>query len=237
MVALSTSSAMGSVALLENGATVVERVFPSGILHGQALVPSLQKLFAQQGWLPRGFDAVAVDVGPGSYTGCRVGLSAAKLLANDLSVPIVGISSLVAIAWQAVRQNENAQQKATTVAAVLDARRDRVYGALYAVAGTGVVPLRPPCIAQANAWVRDVTAEIWAGEALAHSPALAGLPERRRAPQETWLPRAGSIALLGRARLARGERDDPYRIEPLYLQPTEAEARFGEAKISREAPR
>lgn len=223
-VAISTSSDTGSAALREDGRVLAEREFPSGILHGQALLPALQGLFSDAGWSRTGFDVVGVDIGPGSYTGCRIGIAAAKILARETKAALVGVPSLAAIALSA------AGGQAATVAAALDARRGRLYAALYRVDGAApdpAVPLIPPSVETARVWTAAVKGQagLWAGNALAVHPDLfAGFS---RAPESTWKPRAGSVAALAEARLSRGERDDPYLLEPLYLALTEAEERFG----------
>lgn len=216
IVAFSTSSRTGSVALWKDGRVLAERTFPSGILHGQALLPVLAELLGSQGWGPRGFDRVAVDIGPGSYTGCRVGLAAAKVLARETGAGLAGVSSLAAVAWQA----GEGVARGVQVAAALDARRERVYAALYVVSET-VDPLIPPAVVPASLWAEQTPADLWAGDALPAYPGIFGrLP---RAPETAWRPRAGSVAHLaaGTDRL-----DDPYALAPLYLAPTEAEERF-----------
>ncbi len=225
-VAISTSSDAGSVAIREDGRILAGREFPSGILHGQALLPAIADLFAAAGWKPAGFDVVAVDIGPGSYTGCRIGIMAAKILARETGAALIGIPSLAAIAFQA------AAGRPAAVAVSLDARRGRVYAALYRIdpaAPDPAIPLVSPSIETASAWaeISQGRAEIRAGNALAACPDLfADLPS---APQALWRPGAGAVGALAEARHARGESDDPYRLEPLYLARTEAEEKFGAA--------
>lgn len=218
IVALSTSSGTGSVALWRDGRILAERTFPSGILHGQALLPSLAGLFEEQGWGRREFDRVAVDVGPGSYTGCRVGLAAAKVLAREARAGLTGVPSLAAVAWQAEAA------RGARVSVVLNARRERAYAALYLVSATAE-PLVPPAVVPVSLWAKETSADLWTGDALAAYPGIfAGLP---RAPEAAWRPRAGSVAHLA---AATDRQDDPYALAPLYLAPTEAEEKFGAAR-------
>lgn len=229
LAALSTSTSVGSVALWEDGRVVGASSFASGILHGRALLPALEALFRERGWKPADARAVAVDIGPGSYTGVRIGLAAAKVIAHGTGAVLVGISALEAAAHQALA----AVPSAPTVAVVFDARRGRVYGGLFARGAGRPARLRGPVLEAAGAWA-EARAALWAGDALSVQPHLfAGLP---RAPEETWTPAASAVAFLGAARAARGERDDPYRTEPLYLKAAEAEERLADRRSS-EAPR
>lgn len=224
LVAICTSSGIGSVALSEAGRVVAKRSFASGMIHGRALLPALADLLGERGWSPKGIEAVAVDVGPGSYTGCRVGVMAAKILARETGARLVGVPSLAAIAW-----GLRAGSAGGRVAVALDARRSRVYGGLYRVDGGSAASLRGPEVAPARGWGAEVGAQgpgiLWAGDALAAYPDA--FPATPRAPAERWAPDASAVAALGGERLSRGEGDDPYRLEPLYLEPTEAERKLG----------
>src|SRR5262245_281539 len=102
VLAIETSSAQGSLALLEGPALLEETVFPEGLVHGRELTVHLESLMARLGLAPRSIQAIAVGVGPGSYTGIRVGVTAAKTLALALRVPLLARSSLEVIASAAL---------------------------------------------------------------------------------------------------------------------------------------
>ncbi len=122
ILAIDTTTEFGSLALLD-GPEVVEQV----LLHsangfGQILFPRIERLLAQHSWTLSGIDCFASASGPGSFTGVRVGLAAAKGLAEALGKPLVAVSNLQALAWFG---------SASLRATVLDARRGEIYGAVY----------------------------------------------------------------------------------------------------------
>src|SRR5512133_919805 len=93
-LAIETSGSTFSLALAENGLLLAEIYRHSGLTHSECLVPLLERLLREAGWEPSSFDKVAVSTGPGSFTGIRVGLACARVLAQGLRKPLVGINSL-----------------------------------------------------------------------------------------------------------------------------------------------
>ena len=108
-----------------------------GRAHAARIVPELEALLDQAGLAPDALAAVTVGTGPGSYTGLRVGIAAARGLATGLSLPLGGIDSLALVAWAALAPGE-------TGVAVLDARRGNVYAGSYRRDGDTLVRLRDP---------------------------------------------------------------------------------------------
>lgn len=95
---IETAGAVGGVALLRGETTAAERAFERGMIHGRSLAPAIEAVLRECGLSPRGLGLVAVDVGPGSHTGVRVGVAAAKGLAMGAGCAIVGVGSLDALA-------------------------------------------------------------------------------------------------------------------------------------------
>src|ERR1041385_7260324 len=98
LLAIETSSARGSLALFSDGGLVAEAVFPEGLVHGREITVHLRDLLAARGLGAARLRAIAVGVGPGSYTGIRVGVTAAKMLAFALQIPVIAESSMRVIA-------------------------------------------------------------------------------------------------------------------------------------------
>ena len=103
--------------------------------HAESLTPMIQFVLQQADATMADLSAIAVDVGPGLFTGMRVGIASAASLAWALELPVVPVGSLDALAM-------NAEWSSNVVAASLDARRGEVYWALYRMRGVGVEPLR-----------------------------------------------------------------------------------------------
>src|SRR6266511_1772193 len=94
LLAIETSSSRGSIALLEGRELIEEAPFPEGLVHGREITVHLEEVMTRRGIAPGKLEAIAVGVGPGSYTGIRVGVTAAKTLAFALRIPVIPESSL-----------------------------------------------------------------------------------------------------------------------------------------------
>lgn len=128
VLALETSGPRCSVALGRHGAVVATRAGREANDHSVVLTPLVEELLAEQGVDMRAIEVVAVSLGPGSYTGLRIGLSTAKGIAFALGVPLIGIPTLQLLAaelcgWLAGR----AEGEKTLLYPMLDARREEVY--------------------------------------------------------------------------------------------------------------
>ncbi len=213
VLAVETSSPEGSVALLVAGRPCAEEILGAGTRHGRELHPAVDRLLRAAGAVPADLALVVVGLGPGSFTGMRVGLAAARTLAWALGAPLVGVPSFDALAAAAPPDRP--------VAAVRDARRDHVYAALYGPAdGDGVrAVLVAPCrlpVAEAAALLpaRSRVVGDAAPVVLAASSAegvAASDPPGDRAP-------ASLLARLGARRFALHGAPDADGITPLYLQ-------------------
>ena len=219
---LETSSRLGTVALSLGDAIVAEGTLDESRRHARDLAPAIQGMLTRQGWRARELDGVIVSRGPGSYTGLRVGLMSAKMLAY-----VTGCTLLAIDTFEAVRQQ--VAQDVQNVDVVADAQQDNIYVQRF---GTHPEPLtimpRAMWLESALAWRVAVT-----------GPGLEVFAERLPAeltllPRETWLPRPASLLQVGLARLAKGERDDLHAVEPLYLRASSAEEKWD--KLHPQAP-
>jgi len=221
LLALDTSTSYASIALVHEGRTLVELDWEVGRNHSAELLPRLDWLLAQRGITPAQLDGIAVATGPGSFNGVRVAVAAAKSLAFALGVPLSGHPTLDVIAW-------GESQVRGPICALLDAGRGQVYAATYAgpaLAAAGWAPIGEYAIltpAELVSMLASTICEpvVFCGE---------WRPETRAALAETLGDtarfslvgggrRASWLADLALARLARGERDAPEALEPLYLR-------------------
>ncbi len=212
LLALDTSTALASVALYD-GALRAEATWRAGREHSTQVLPEAVRLLAQQGLGPEALRAVAVAVGPGSYTGLRVGLSLAKGLAVALQLPLVGVCTLDVLAAPL-------RAAAPPVRPALDAGRRRYATALYDHDGAALVrrePIAGVDLAGLLALLRSpvvVTGDLDAAAREALAAAGAGIEVATPAAATR---RAGYLAELAWERLARDGGADPATVEPIYL--------------------
>jgi tRNA threonylcarbamoyladenosine biosynthesis protein TsaB len=224
LLAVETSTLTGAVALLESGGVVAESRVNIAVTHGERLMAAIDGVLRAARWELAHVEAFAVARGPGSFTGLRIGLSTVKGLAFATGKPVVGVPTLDALAWAL-------PFCAYPVCAVLDARKNEVYAALYRTLEGRLEPLGapravPPAILAEE--LRDGTEGpvVFVGDAVApFAGVLADVlgMRARLAPADLRLPSAVTVGELGGAALSRGETVDPAALEPLYLRPSEAE--------------
>lgn len=207
-LAIDTSGPVGSVALRRDGKLLDERTLDTQQQHSSLLLPTIDEMLRAHSLAPRDVELWAVGLGPGSYTGIRVGIAAAKGFAVAHARPLVGASSIEALALE----------HSGRVAIVVDARRGEIYFSLTA-AGKTLVPLQ------------IITLDALPG--LVTQPALFIGPEIKRFepeiakrlgplatfPKSNIHPRAAFVGQLAEQRFVSQGRGDE-KIEPIYLRPT-----------------
>jgi tRNA threonylcarbamoyladenosine biosynthesis protein TsaB len=211
---LETSQYIGTVALAIGDAIVEERKLDESRRHARDLVPAIDAMLKRHGWRARELDGVIVSRGPGSYTGLRVGIMSAKTLAYATGCALLAIDTFSAIYQQSPTGLQN-------VDVIADAQQDKVYVRRF---GSHPEPLL------------IVPFTMWLESALAWHVSVTGpglekyadqLPaELSHLPRGVWSPRPTSLLKIALERFERGERDDPYAVEPLYLRASSAEENF-----------
>jgi tRNA threonylcarbamoyladenosine biosynthesis protein TsaB len=142
LLAIETATDLVGVAVLGPDGGVVERSHVGGRLHAELLAPAIEEACALSGCVMGDVDALAVDVGPGLFTGLRVGVATAKALGQALGLGVLGVTSLDILAAGA-RELAGAP-RASRVVAVVDARRHEVFAAAYSFGEDGAAgPVDP----------------------------------------------------------------------------------------------
>jgi tRNA threonylcarbamoyladenosine biosynthesis protein TsaB len=214
ILALETSGPQGSLALLEGGHCRDCLPLTDRQRSAQSLTPAMLELLrrAQLTW--NQLDLVAVGVGPGSFTGLRVGLSSAKTLAWALSLPILGVCTLRALAWQA--------PVCESVTPAVNAYRRQVFTAEFRRTEHDVIQQAPPQVELAETWLQ----RLQSGQTLATGPFLtqhSPPASARTAPADCWTPRADAIGQLAHRDFLAGVRHDPFSLLPRYGRRSAAE--------------
>ena len=218
ILALDTATPVGSVALCAAEGIVVSRYFDVGLQHSQRLFGEVEAALEVAGVGVGEVRAVAVAIGPGSFTGLRIGLSAAKGLCLAAVKDLVTVSTLEALAARLPFAR-------LPVCTVLDARKREVYAALYDTAtGVPVELAAPRAIAPAQlARERTSAPTIYTGDgATAYRDLLADNSAAHFAPLPCARPDAGAIGWLALSKLEKGQTADLDSVEPEYLRPPDA---------------
>jgi len=221
-LAFETSAKAASVALTENGRLLGESYQNTGLTHSQTLMVMAEDLLKQCGKNMSDVTAVAVAEGPGSFTGVRIGVAAAKGLSWGGQIPCFGVSTLEAMAvslgaWEG------------TVCACMDARRSQVYNALFSVKNGEITRLsedRAIALADLKTELGRIGAPIFLvgdGSNLTHKTLSGEIPNLILPPEHRMYQRAVGVALLAERKQTEGETGDGNALTPNYLRLSQAE--------------
>jgi len=212
-LAIDTSTEIASIALSHRGEVEAELTWPSGQNHSVELVPNLLHLLQQAKKSLNQIDAIIVAKGPGSFNGLRVGVGTAKGLAFSLGIPLVGIGTLEAEAFQHALSG-------LPICPLQDAARGELATALYQLqAGEWRKLIEEHITTVDELWPKIASRTLFCGRIPPHVAQV--LQERlgeRALILKSTLRRAGFLAELGWRRLEKGEIDHPATLQPLYLR-------------------
>ncbi len=222
-LAIDTATKTAGVALLRDETVLVEYFFNLPVNHSETILPAVHQGLSVAGIALDGVDLYALTVGPGSFTGLRIGSSTVKGLALATGKPVVGVSTLEALAYNAVDYTG-------LICPMLDARKGEIYSALYRANGEGLFDaVMEECATTPGEFLDRIDGEaLFLGDGLnEHAEWIRGrLAGRARfAPPNRQDIRASSVALLGRKKFGKGEGLDVVTFVPRYLRRSEAEVR------------
>jgi tRNA threonylcarbamoyladenosine biosynthesis protein TsaB len=230
ILAIETSTPGSSVAVVEDRTTLAAASRIDRMGHAGFLVPAIDFCFDQVGWSPQDLDAVVVDVGPGLYTGLRVGLATAQALGAAFGIPIIPATSVDAIALEARTGHR-------LIWSIVDVRRGEYAVARYRPVPGGVVKEGATEVLGSDVLRAMLTSS--ADESLVVGD-VGSLPEgffRGVSRVKTGRPRypyAVALAEIGHARLEKGEFPDPDDIRPMYMR--EPDVTINWSKLRKEGP-
>jgi len=217
VLAVHTTTPCLSVAVVEDGRLLAERTLPPGREHLENLVPLIKTVIAELRLTLKQIDGLAVAVGPGSFSGIRVGMSVVKGIALALCKPAVGISSLEILASGRLHIGEIG-------VAVIDARRGESYAALYEKRDNGLILLEGPMLTKTENLLKTV------GERPGKLAVCTGQEMLDlHGPEDTDVRRVGLTgsaaicALLAEQRLRGGDAGSVHMLAPLYVRRSDAE--------------
>lgn len=216
ILAVDTATLVSSVAIATSDTLVAELTIQTRKTHSERLMPHIASLLEMAEIAQTSLKAVAVSIGPGSFTGLRIGLATAKALTYALNIPLIGVPTLAALAF-------SCPVPGVILAPMLDAQKGNVYLGLYEWREDTVYEVKPPQVvafaqAQAELANLDKPALMLGEAAVMHKGDIV-----HPVPPHVVMPRAGSVAVMAQAMYGQGIRHDIASLEPLYIRRSEAE--------------
>lgn len=221
ILGLETSTAQVGCAIGGHEGVLASAHSLSGRRHAETLAPMIDFVRRQAGVELADVSVIAIDTGPGLFTGLRVGISTAKALAYALQVPMIGVPSLDLLAFPA-------RYSQRLIAAVIDARRGEVFHALYRQVPGGIQRVSEPAVSRpedlASELLAASTETLLVGDgARCYADVFEGIGHLEMAEAGLAYPNAGSLVQLAHARALREEFVPHWELEPLYLRKPDAE--------------
>ncbi|MCI7330308.1 MAG: tRNA (adenosine(37)-N6)-threonylcarbamoyltransferase complex dimerization subunit type 1 TsaB [Selenomonadaceae bacterium] len=222
ILAIDTATQVSSVAVASEEKLAAELTMQARLTHSETLMPHIEQVLQMAGVKKAELDGIAVSIGPGSFTGLRIGLAAAKAMAYVLNKPLVGVSTLAALA-------AHFPVPGVKIVSLLDAQKGNAYREVFRWEQGRLIREQSVDIASLADIVADCSemagAVILTGDIVAKK--IRGrmvLPANVQvAPAQQIMPRAANVAMIGLQRLAAGEQDNVMDLEPWYIRRSEAE--------------
>ena len=219
-LAIDTSTYRAEVALWSAGACVAREQNLDPAKHAESLFGLIDRAFGQARWKKTELDLVVPCIGPGSFTGARVGLAAAKGIALALDRPIVGVSGLEAMAGAARRVAAARAAEADAVVAMLDARKGEVFWEAFGREGERLAGPGHVAAARVQEALATLPPKKLVVGGIAEELADLGWPQGIVfRSTETDLPDVAEVARLGVRKLEERGPDDLAALEPIYVRP------------------
>lgn len=230
ILGLDSATNVASVAVVEDEKLLAEMTFNTQKTHSQRLMPMLAWMLKETQLELEDLDGLAVAVGPGSFTGLRIGLATIKALAYVHDLPILAVPTLDGLA-------ANLEGTQGLVCPILNARKGEVYAALYRWNGSyqekiqGYWAISPEELIVRLASYQEPITFVGDGIPIYGEQLLRELPQGRLAAGTHSLCRASQIARLGLKKLLAGEVSDYFTLEPFYIRESEAEVKWRQQNL------
>lgn len=222
VLAIDTSNYVLGVAIVDEEKVIGEVITNLPKNHSVRVMPTIEQLMKECGIKPKDLERIVVAMGPGSYTGVRIGVTIAKTLAWSLQIPLVGVSSLEVVA-------ANGRYFNGFISPLFDARRGQVYTGLYQYEGNKLICVEEDKIILLADWLEELrkreTPVLFIGnDLLIHKKQIETDLEQFAyvAPYTDWNPRPSELAILGMEKAPV----DVHTFVPNYIRLAEAEANW-----------
>lgn len=216
ILGIETSGRSGTISVVEDESELAgTELSATGRRHARTLVPEIGQLLQQLNLKLADLDGIAVSIGPGSFTGLRVGVVCAKTLAYALNKPMIAVDTFEAIAASQAKDIQ-------VVWVIDDALRGDVYAGKYQLENDTIITQQPPALTSLEEFRENLkSAEIVTGPGVTKlQEDLGGLA---LGDEQYRIPQAMEIALIGEQRLNADLTDNLWRVEPHYIRRSAAE--------------
>jgi tRNA threonylcarbamoyladenosine biosynthesis protein TsaB len=227
VLGLDTGSSTAFLGLVANGRVAARLACPV-TSQGAALPRAVDELLSASKLSLGDLGAIAVGIGPGSFTGLRIGLSYAKGIAMASGCAVIGVPSLDAIALASLEEAKLSE--GTQICCVVDARKGELYAALYRVVSDGLEKVSEELLVVLEDLASRVAGDVvFAGDMRAKDAAALFSPKGHVVAvldTSKSVERGPCVAAIGAAMISRGEIAEPATLEPMYIRPPEAMVRL-----------
>lgn len=229
VLGVDTSTMTAGIGIVEEDEILVEVKFSVKITYSEILLSCIDQALKNVGLKINQMDGFAVSIGPGSFTGLRIGLSTLKGLSFATGKPLASIPSLDALAYLSLYCQH-------PVVAMLDAKKDQVYTAIYETRDGKLKRQSEYLVIDVEDLVKRISQKtlfVGPGAKLYQKRLIELLKDRACfSLVEQSLPSGATVALLGSKRLILGQIEDIVDLEPMYLRKSEAELKFRNVPVS-----
>jgi tRNA threonylcarbamoyladenosine biosynthesis protein TsaB len=224
ILGIETATAVCAAAVVGGGRVFAESAREEKYIHAERLMSMVDEVLRRSGCSLASLDAIAVSIGPGSFTGLRIGLSVAKGLAYAVEKPLIAVPTLRAIAERAAR--ENGDDAPPAILPLLDARKDEVYCQLFERHGSTVRPAEEEHDVKLTVLAERLSQMevLITGEAAPRLRELMMAPDGRNRPEAVFADTekarcsAAVVALIGERMLGEGNTAEARDLEPRYIK-------------------
>ncbi|MGL5693616.1 MAG: tRNA (adenosine(37)-N6)-threonylcarbamoyltransferase complex dimerization subunit type 1 TsaB [Peptostreptococcaceae bacterium] len=227
ILGIDTSSNASSVAVIEDNKLICEYTVNTKTTHSQKLMPMIENMLLISGLNIKEIDAIAICIGPGSFTGLRIGMATAKAIAHVNDLPIIGVNSL-----EILGSNMNLCDK--KICSILDAQRNQVYMGKYEFKNDKVVELQPIDVVEIETLLEEISnqSEEWimVGEAVyKYEDKIKEISNIKIPAPSNNVTKASSLCSIAIKKYSENiDVYNCYNINPMYIRKSQAEVQYEE---------
>jgi len=227
ILGIDTSSNASSVAVIEDNKLICEYTVNTKTTHSQKLMPMIENMLSMSGFNIKEIDAIAICIGPGSFTGLRIGMATAKAISHVNNLPIIGVNSLEILAG-----NMNLCDK--KICSILDAQRNQVYTGRYKFENGSIVEIQPVDVVEIENLLEEISKDndewILVGEAVyKYEDKIKEIKNIDIPAPSHNVTKASSLCSIAMEKYNNNvDIHNCYDINPMYIRKSQAEVQYEE---------